>query len=51
MNPYYDPLGYKDYMMLNKSYLSFADYVTAISSKRRKPKTVKRNNKSKKNRR
>ena len=50
MNPY-NPIDFRYIYSFDKPYLSFKDYVTAITSKRRKPKTVKRNKKSKKGRR
>lgn len=42
MEPYCDPRRIKDYI-INGHRISFRDYVTAITSKRRKPKTVKKN--------
>jgi hypothetical protein len=45
MEPYCDyPLRNKDYI-INGHRISFRDYVAAITTKRRKPKTVKKNKK------
>lgn len=49
MNEYYNPLNMRDFFRISN--LSFSEYVAAITSKRHKHKTVKRNKKSKKNRR
>lgn len=48
MDPYYNPFDMGDFYRISN--LSFRDYVTAITTKRHKPKTVRRNNKSKKRR-
>lgn len=49
MDLFYNPFDMRDFYHVSR--LSFRDYVTAITSKRRKPKTIKRKKKSKKYRR
>lgn len=46
MEPYYDPRRINDYI-INGHRISFRDYVIAITSNRRKPKTFKKNKRKK----